>query len=27
LIGLLMMGYGHSNDGDSNIFIELGRMR
>ncbi len=26
-IGLLMMGYGRSNDGDSNIFIELGRTR
>jgi NTE family protein len=26
-IGLLMMGYGHSNEGDSNIFIELGRTR
>jgi NTE family protein len=26
-IGLLMLGYGHSNEGDSNIFIELGRTR
>jgi NTE family protein len=26
-LGLLMMGYGQSNEGDSNFFIELGRSR